>query len=57
MLDKVEVKAVIAAALDKGIFTEFLNQKEQQTEEAIEALLNEIFLDAFIEEEDEMLSE
>lgn len=52
-----EVKTLITAALDMGIFEQFVKHKEQQTEEAIEALFTEIFLDVFIDQDDEMLDE
>ena len=45
------------SSVERGIFDSFFKQMELRTEETVEALFNEIFEDAFIENEDEMLTE
>lgn len=57
MLTRDEVKALIATAVEAGVFELFFKIKEEKTEEAVEALFDEIFLDVFIDQDDEMVTE
>ena len=43
-------------ALKEGIFTQFFQKQDKKLEEAVETLFDEIFLDVFINEGDEIIS-
>ena len=54
-LTKEEVRTFIHRALKEGIFTDFLMQQEQKEQAAVDALYEEIFLDAFISQENDLM--
>lgn len=55
-LSKDEVKIFILRALKEGIFSQFFRKQDKKVEEAVDTLFDEIFLDAFINQDDELIS-
>ena len=53
MLAKDEVRVFISRAVQDGIFTDFFRQQDQKEQAAVDALYEEIFLDAFLSHEDD----
>lgn len=49
-LTKEEVRTFIHRALNEGIFSEFFTLQEKKEQAAVDALFDEIFLDAFIDD-------
>ena len=43
-------------ALKEGIFTQFFRKQDKKLEEAVETLFDEIFLDAFVNQDDELIN-
>ena len=54
-ISKDEVKIFILRALKEGIFTQFFRKQDKKLEEAVDTLFDEIFLDAFINHDDEII--
>ena len=54
-LSKDEVRVFILRAVKEGIFAEFFLQQEQKEQAAVDALYDEIFLDAFISQDDDLI--
>ena len=55
-ISKDEVKIFILRALKEGIFTQFFRKQDKKLEEAVETLFDEIFLDAFVNQDDELIA-
>ena len=55
-LSKDEVKIFILRALKEGIFSQFFRKQDKKVEEAVETLFDEIFLDAFVNSDNDLIS-
>ena len=55
-LTKEEVRTFIHRAVKEGIFTSFFMLQEQKEQAAVDALYDEIFLDAFISQDDDEIN-
>ena len=55
MLARDEVRVFILIAVKEGIFADFFNRQEEKEHAAIDALFDEIFLDEFLQCENDFL--
>ena len=50
------MKIFILRALKEGIFSQFFRKQDKKVEEAVETLFDEIFLDAFVNSDNDLIS-